>query len=166
MLRAALTHTLLVPTDINEHLVDLAHAAAPSEVVGILGGVGNRVHEVIELTNQLQDTATRAPGATSVAPVHPGTSQPLRAGEAGFRVDPREQFRAERALAALDHVIVAIYHSHPGGGPTLSPRDIAYARRWPVVHVVIAVRRPGGRPDVVRAYAVTNQIEIVRIQQT
>jgi proteasome lid subunit RPN8/RPN11 len=166
MLRAALTNSLLVPTGITDHLIDLAHTAAPTEIVGILGGVGNCVHEVIELTNRLEDIAIPEPGEKAMTPVHPGTNRPRRGAEAAFWVDPREQFRAERALAARGHTIVAIYHSHPGGSPTLSPRDITYARRWPVVHLIIAVNRPHGRPDEIRAYVVTAETAIVRIQQT
>jgi proteasome lid subunit RPN8/RPN11 len=127
---------IVVPRAISDRMFHTAHAAAPAEVVGILGGLVGRVSELVELTNQL--------------------------GTEGFLVDPREQFVAERKISALGLQIVGIYHSHPNGGPTMSLRDIAYAARWPVVHVVVAVCR-SRLPDEMRGYVIDHGIRQVRI---
>lgn len=129
--------TLVIPRALSDRIFGAARAAAPSEVVGILGGKASRATELIELTNQL--------------------------GEAAFFVHPREQFAAERRISTLGLEIVAIYHSHPGGGPTMSVRDIFYAARWQVVHLVVAVARRSGLPDEMFGYVVNEGVQPVRV---
>jgi proteasome lid subunit RPN8/RPN11 len=53
---------------------------------------------------------------------------PNLAAHGAFLADPRAQFEAERTLARLKLIPVAVYHSHPGGTPTLSDADLAFAR--------------------------------------
>ncbi|WP_410574311.1 M67 family metallopeptidase [Amycolatopsis sp. cmx-4-61] len=114
-----------------EQLIQHAREAIPAEAVGLLG-----------------DTTTTA----RIAIPLPNVTDPV-AGSRTFLADPRAQFLAERRLRATGLRIIAIYHSHPGGGPVLSAADQALAARWPtVLQVVIAVARPAGRPDEIRAY--------------
>lgn len=108
----------------------LRHAAReqPREAVGLLAGP--------------------ASGAASLA-------LPLDnvAGSAAFLADPYGQYLAERRIEAEGLCLLAIYHSHPGGGAHLSAADLAFARLRDVVHVVIALPH-GDCPLDVRAYLV------------
>ena len=55
-----------------------------------------------------------------------------------FIADPFEQFCALRRLKAENLELLAIYHSHPGGGVDPSREDLAYATQWPCIHLIIA----------------------------
>lgn len=114
-----------------EELIQHAREAIPAEAVGLLAGTTTAARIAIPLPNV---TGTVASSRT-------------------FLADPRAQFLAERRLRAAGLRITAIYHSHPGGGPILSAADQALAARWPtVLQLVIAVARPAGRSDEIRAY--------------
>lgn len=100
-------------------VIAAAAAAIPREVVGFLAGRtlgpdGAEASEFVELGNCSYD--------------------PRR-----FDVDPMSQFIAERLIerAGLDRV--AILHSHPDGGVTLSTSDIEFARRRRELQVVLAL---------------------------
>ncbi len=56
-----------------------------------------------------------------------------------FDVEPRSQFVAERQIAAAGLTRIAIIHSHPGGGVSLSPADIEFARLRCELQVVMSV---------------------------
>jgi proteasome lid subunit RPN8/RPN11 len=56
-----------------------------------------------------------------------------------FIADPFEQFCALRRLQSHNWQLLAIYHSHPGGGVDPSPEDLVYARRWSCIHLIVAV---------------------------
>src|SRR4051794_33502080 len=78
----------------------------PAEGVGILGGRdGSRVLRVVPLPNIAADGRT-------------------------FFADPYAQFLAERELKRDGQSVIGIYHSHPGGGSTLSRLDLDFARSW------------------------------------
>jgi len=77
---------------------------------------------------------------------------PNRAGHKAFLADPFEQFKAERRLAQLGLKLVAIYHSHPGGGTQLSPLDLLFARRRACLQIVIALDREVLPGEEMRAY--------------
>lgn len=122
---------LQLPRSVYDELVRHAREAMPAEAVGLLGGTATAARLAIPL---------------------PNVAGPV-AGSRAFLADPRAQFLAERRLTAAGLRITAIYHSHPGGGPVLSAADRELAASWPgVLHVVIAVARPSGRPDEIRAY--------------
>ena len=130
--------TLFLTPDLRQRLLDHAREALPNEAVGLLGGrKDGRVQAVIPLPNL--------------------------AGPRAFFADPWAQFQAERALEQAGHALLAIYHSHPGGGVELSSADHAFAAQR-LAHVGIALARPH-RPGVeVRAYSVSGgevtQVEI------
>jgi proteasome lid subunit RPN8/RPN11 len=93
----------------------------------MLGGRGTRAIRVVPLRNRAAD-----PHA--------------------FFADPYEQFLAERLFARVGLKIVALYHSHPGGGALPSDADREFSAAWPCAQVIIA--SPGtdrGAPDL-RAY--------------
>jgi proteasome lid subunit RPN8/RPN11 len=88
--------------------------AAPMEAVGIIGGLANgRAHSVIELPNL--------------------------AGPHEFFADPFAQYQAERRFSREGLSVIAIYHSHPGGGTTLSDADRMGGARWNCSHIVIVL---------------------------
>jgi proteasome lid subunit RPN8/RPN11 len=117
---------LRLTREVHQQLLGHARSAMPAEAVGLLGGLDGAVTVAVRLANL--------------------------AGPGAFRADPRAQFLAQRQLAAAGLEVLAIYHSHPGGGAVLSARDLEFAAPWQVVQVVVAVARPWGRPDEVRAF--------------
>ncbi len=105
------------------------------EAVGILGGgVYGRVTVAIPLPNL--------------------------AGDRAFLADPRAQFEAERELRQAGCDLLAIYHSHPGGGAQLSTLDLAFAVYRPVVYLVIALARQHQPEEEVRAYRVNEDVVV------
>jgi proteasome lid subunit RPN8/RPN11 len=120
---------LLLAPGIREAMITHARRALPLEAVGMLGGSGDRATLVRELTSL--------------------------GGARHFLVDPRSQYEGERALRSLGLSLLAIYHSHPGGGATLSDIDIAFAARLPHLQVVIALARPRDDGEELRAYRVS-----------
>jgi len=121
-----LNEVLILPRTIHRGLLVHARTAVPAEAVGILGGIGDRVTVAIPLPNMAQEGA--------------------------FFADPRAQFEAQRSLGRRGLDMVAIYHSHPGGGPAMSALDRKFAAHWPVIQIVIAIRRPSDRIDEIRAF--------------
>ena len=121
---------ILLPDLLYRQIVRHAQVAAPMEAVGMVGGHANgRAVVVIELPNL--------------------------AGPFEFFADPFAQYRAERRLAEAGLTLLAIYHSHPGGGLQLSPADVHFARRWPCAHIVVVPDATGQGRDGLRAYRVT-----------
>ncbi len=101
----------------------------PMEAVGIIGGSSDgRARLVIEMPNL--------------------------AGSQAFFADPFAQFQAERRLAVEGLSVIAIYHSHPGGGTTLSDADLAGAARWNCAHLVIVPERSPDDADYLRAWRI------------
>jgi proteasome lid subunit RPN8/RPN11 len=126
-----LIEILRLPSSLLGAIVDHARAVLPAEAVGLLGG--------------------HAPDfATFSLPL------PNRAGPYAYLADPWAQFQAERLLAARGYQLVAVYHSHPGGGAQLSPLDLAFARQRACLQVVIALPRSGLPGEDVRVYRVTD----------
>lgn len=124
------------------HAAIIAHArsALPAEAVGLLGGP---------------------------APDYGTLNLPLpnRLGQQAFWADPFAQFKAERQLAALGLQLVAVYHSHPGGGAQLSPLDLLFARKRACLQLVIALARPHLPGEEVRAYRVAdNRVVAVEVR--
>lgn len=104
----------------------LAHCAelSPREAVGLLGGrAGGTVDVALPLVN-------------------------IASSDRAFIADPYSQFRAFRRLESDGHDLLAIYHSHPGGGVHPSDEDLAYAERWPCAHLIVAM--PEGTGEGVR----------------
>jgi proteasome lid subunit RPN8/RPN11 len=119
-------------------MVEHARAALPCEAVGLLGGSrAGRVELVLPVANI---------GAS-------GT----------FLADPREQFLAEQELARAGAGLVAVYHSHPGGGTDPSPLDLAFARQRSCAHVVLAIDPPGRTGEELGAFAVRDS-EAVEVE--
>lgn len=118
----------------------IAHAAEalPEEAVGLLGGAGEQVRRRLPLPNAL--------------------------GGKQYLAEPYAQFQALRQLAAEGLQVLAVYHSHPGGGLGLSARDILFARHLPYLQLVIAIDRPHNQPVEIAAYAIVGEsVEAVQL---
>lgn len=116
MERETAARRLSLPRRVHEQMLAHARAALPFEAVGLLGGSGSLVSRGIPLPNAL--------------------------GEKHFLADPYAQYRAMRDLQSAGMEVLAVYHSHPGGGVDLSDEDLRFARRMPWLQVVIALDRP------------------------
>jgi proteasome lid subunit RPN8/RPN11 len=69
--------------------------------------------------------------------------------ERAYLADPEYLYRALRDLEERGEEMLAIYHSHPGGPPTPSARDLEQAF-WPgVVQLVVSL---SGREPEARGY--------------
>lgn len=83
------------------------------------------------------------------------------AGVGMFLADPYSQYLTEKQIASEGLSLLAIYHSHPGGGAYLSAVDCKFARLHDVVHVVIALAH-GDCPLDARAYRIQGD-EVVSV---
>jgi proteasome lid subunit RPN8/RPN11 len=119
---------LTLAPGVRDAMLEHARRALPREAVGMLGGEG----EVASLVCELESLG----------------------GSRHFLVDPRSQYEAERRISGAGLSVVAVYHSHPGGGATLSAVDIAFASRLPMLQIVIALARPHHPGCELRAYQV------------
>jgi proteasome lid subunit RPN8/RPN11 len=115
--------------EVYDQIVEHARRALPAEAVGLLGGDAN--------------------GRATVA-----VPLPNLAGARAFVADPFVQFNAERGLRQAGLSLLAIYHSHPGGGARLSAADRAFAERRPIAQVVLALDCPRHPGEEIRAYRV------------
>jgi proteasome lid subunit RPN8/RPN11 len=121
-------------------IVHHARAVLPAEAVGLLGGPASHY-------------------ATLSIPL------PNCAGTNAFFADPLSQFSAERRLTQLRLQLVAIYHSHPGGGTQLSTLDLTFARRRTCFQIVIALQRHNSPTEKIQAYRVVdNTVAAVEVK--
>jgi [CysO sulfur-carrier protein]-S-L-cysteine hydrolase len=130
---------LALASGVRDAMLDHARRALPVEAVGMLGGERGRASLVCELVNL--------------------------GGSRHFLVDPRSQYEAERRISGAGLSVLAIYHSHPGGGAALSEVDVAFASRLPMLQIVIALARPHLPGCELRAYRVcrgaVDEVQIV-----
>lgn len=72
------------------------------EACGLLGGLADRVEQVIPIENELHSSSR-------------------------YRMEPRAQIRAFQAIEDAGFSLVGIYHSHPAGPMGLSSQDLREA---------------------------------------
>jgi [CysO sulfur-carrier protein]-S-L-cysteine hydrolase len=111
------------------HLVeDHVRKALPQEAIGLLAGDDQgKVELVLPLSNISNDRYS-------------------------FLADPFEQYKAMRHIKGLGLKLLAIYHSHPGGGSTPSSADLKYAQAWNCWNLVLAVNATGAIPEKLQAF--------------
>lgn len=78
------------------------------------------------------------------------------AGPGAFLADPYSQYLAEKRISAEGLRLLAIYHSHPGGGADLSAADRQFAGLRDIVYIVIAAAH-GDCPMDVRGYRIQGE---------
>jgi proteasome lid subunit RPN8/RPN11 len=130
-----------LPEEAYLRIVRHAIGAAPMEAVGLVGKAANgRGVMVIELPNL--------------------------GGPDEFLADPFAQYQAERRLAREGFDVLAIYHSHPGGGTGISETDRNFGKRWNCAHIVVVPDRFPDNPDHLRAWRISDdgvaEISVVR----
>lgn len=116
-----------------EHLDLLSEhvrSAILNEVCGFLAGVGGEVRGVFPVPN--------------IAP------DPTRQ----FVMDPQAQWNAMRALSERGWQILAIYHSHPPGGPAEPSQSDVAAAYYPEALSVLIVPDLSGQISSLRAFAI------------
>lgn len=107
---------------------------SPAEAVGLLVGASNAVHMITPLRNIVPSPNNRR----------------------AFVADPYSQFQAERQILSVGSTLVAVYHSHPDGGPSLSDDDILLTPTNVQVHVVVAFPVSEPQNIIIRAYRIIN----------
>lgn len=106
---------LHLPAALHAQLWQHAHAAAPHECVGILGG-------------------TRTPSrweARQLWPLDNVAAQPTT----HYQADLKQTWQALRQMRRLGLELVGVYHSHPRGPARYSPQDQAQAA-YQVPHLI------------------------------
>lgn len=112
-----------------ESIIKHARTCYPAEAVGLLAGSpAGEIHAVYQLSN--------------IGPL--GT----------FLADPFEQWKALRDLKRAGRRLLAIYHSHPEGGATLSESDTVFARDIDALSVVFTISSDDTAPIQFRAFRV------------
>ena len=108
-----------------EHLARieaLARDAFPYECCGLLIGVGRNPDSAVRVTRIAESRNLAAPERMD-----------------RFEIDPALQFSLMRELRGSDEAIIGVYHSHPNGRATPSPRDLEDARDPSLIWLVTAV---------------------------
>lgn len=133
---------IILPRRLHEQMLRHAKSAVPMEAVGIIGGDRDGLaHLVIELPNL--------------------------ADKNEFFADPFAQYQAEQQISKAGLNLIAIYHSHPGGGTALSESDRNAAINWDCAHIVIVPERYSEKNNYIRAHRIFEEgkaIEIVIVQ--
>ena len=116
-----------LPAAVKRAIVAHAREDAPRECCGFLVGRGTRVMFALPMKN---------------SDPRPNT---------GFQIDPAEHVAARRVLRHMAPAleIVGVYHSHPQGPATPSPRDIAESHYPDWLFVIV-----GAKGRSVRAYRI------------
>jgi [CysO sulfur-carrier protein]-S-L-cysteine hydrolase len=119
---------LILSPDLLAQVVGHARASRPKEAVGVLGGRSTgEVDLALPLVNMVP-------------------------GERAFIADPHSQYHAFRRVEAERLEVLAIYHSHPGGGVDPSADDLLYARRWLCAHLIVALSERADGNERLRAF--------------
>jgi [CysO sulfur-carrier protein]-S-L-cysteine hydrolase len=107
-------HSLILPKEQLQTMIDHVSRHAPLEACGLLAGVDSTVRKIFLVQNQAY-SAVR------------------------FVMDPVGQLNAFAWIEAHGMDLLGIFHSHPTGPETVSPTDVAEAA-YAVVHVILAPR--------------------------
>lgn len=127
----------------------LARAAFPYECCGLLIGAA-RNDSVVQVTRIAESRNLAAPEWHD-----------------RFEIDPALQFSLLRELRGAEESIVGVYHSHPNGRPSPSPRDLEDAHDPSLIWLIVAVREGQAEPVTTRAYKLardTTRFDEVPIQ--
>lgn len=134
------SNRLVFKADLHRQVLSYALMARPKEAVGLLGGsITGLVGLVLPLTN-------------------------IAVGNTAFVADPFSQYCALRRLQIEKQQLLAIYHSHPGGGITPSVDDLVYAKRWPCAHVIVSIPTSGESNVRLRAFHFDKQGRIEDVE--
>ena len=118
-----------LPAAVKRAIVSHARKDAPRECCGFLVGRGTRVMFALPVRNCDPKPTT------------------------GFQIDPAEHIAVRRVLRQMSPgvEIIGVYHSHPNGPATPSPRDIAESHYPDWIFAIV-----GAKGRTVRAYRIAN----------
>lgn len=123
-----------------ERMLAQARAEAPKECCGFLVGTGDVVAEVVPVRNAVEELGL---GVEVPEFAEKAAKDPTRA----YRMDPREQLRADEKALDRGWDIIAVYHSHPATRAYPSDTDLATAHWFDPYYVIISLADPD-RPQV------------------
>lgn len=106
-----------LPAALAEQIHQQAAAASPRECCGLIEGL-------------------RDGQAFRIIALHPARNLAVEADR--FDIDPRDHLAAAKAARAGGHVLIGCYHSHPGGAPRPSTRDLAGAGEENFLWLIVA----------------------------
>jgi [CysO sulfur-carrier protein]-S-L-cysteine hydrolase len=133
-------HRLIISGELRRQILSHARGSRPQEAVGLLGGTREGwVRRALPLPN-------------------------LAGGDKRFIADPFAQFCALRRLKSEHLELLAIYHSHPGGGVEPSQEDLEYAKQWSCAHLIVSCGVRGEHYDRVRAFRCVNGSSMERAE--
>lgn len=97
------------------HIIRHSLQEYPREACGILGGAGEQVEKIYLLKNTAPDPNN-------------------------YQIDPEEQLRVFLELEEEGLGLLAIFHSHPGGPPLPSKRDLQLAFYPEALHLILSLQ--------------------------
>lgn len=108
-----------IPRAIVEQILRHARCAPGEEVCGLIAGRGGAFTRCYPVANVAPDKRHR------------------------FRMDPKGQIDAMRAMRAGGEELMAIYHSHPDAPAAPSPADIAQHEYPQVLYLIVSLAAQG-----------------------
>ncbi len=120
---------LVISREFVEQMVRHCRACYPNEACGILAGTGSRVTKVYLMPN------------SEPSPI-------------SFFMEPKEQFRVQKAMRANGEKMIAIFHSHPQSPAYPSVTDVSLAFYDDAVYLIIGMTNPES-PEI-KAYTIIN----------
>lgn len=119
---------LILSPELLDQILTHARESRPREAVGLLGG---RPTGEVDIALPLVNIAS---------------------SERAFIADPYSQYCALRRIEAENLNVLAIYHSHPGGGVDPSVEDLVHARKWACAHLIVALQERSDNGERFRAF--------------
>ena|SRR5215203_4922583 len=124
---------LILPRAVQVEMIEHARRELPREAVGLVAGNERlRATAVLPLVNRIERHA--------------------------FFADPYSQYQAYQRIKAEGLTTIAVYHSHPFGGPNLSDVDVHVGERNRLLQIVIAMSWPQGAETILHAYTILDGI--------
>ncbi len=114
---------ITIPKDLFERMVNHSKEEEPIEACGFL--IGDKV----------DDEAV----ASHILPADNILSSPVL-----FEISPEEIYKAWITAEKMGKDVVGVYHSHPHGGLTPSPRDVQFMRHSDFVWLILKGKRIRG----------------------
>ena len=133
---------LEIPQDLIDAIREQAENEAPNEACGYLTGTDGVARVAVPMIN------------IDHSPEH-------------FSLDPAEQFAAVKDARERNHVILAVYHSHPETPARMSDEDIRLANDTAVIYVIYSLATDETRGfRVIRDQSESDDEQKKRVEET
>lgn len=110
-------HTLTIPQELYDAMLQQLQDASPLEACGLLAGLDGQVRRLYEVENRL--------------------NSPI-----AYEMEPHQQLQAMLDMEESDLQLLAIYHSHPAGPQTPSASDVAQSYYPGVAYIIVSLADP------------------------